>query len=191
LVIPLLPALPVVALAAALAAVSSGVDPELFLTRPDDTSPASRRELIWLAAVDELSSYNAAHVVGFGAYGNHVSGIAKHYDELFNLLATPGLTTLHSAVFQYIFDIGYLGLALFVGMLFVVVKRLGSGVSKGSNWEKASLGVFFFFLLMGVTESVPTIYFAESFFIFILISTSILLRDMDPRDGAPSATTPT
>jgi hypothetical protein len=140
---------------------------QLFL-RPDAGGDdlGSGRALVWSVAAEELLEPKAAHMVGYGFYGHVISGISKYYAALFPYLDNPDFATLHNAALQYVIDAGYIGLLLFFGLLFMTVKRAAlARVPLSAPVVAAGL----FFVLMGLTEAVPTPYMRDAFLVFVML----------------------
>ncbi|HTE39317.1 MAG TPA: hypothetical protein VK629_00720, partial [Steroidobacteraceae bacterium] len=114
------------------------------------------RALVWDVAADELTKPKPIHIVGYGAYGQVVANISRYYDSLFTYLDRPELATLHNAALQYAIDNGYIGTALFFSLIFLLAR----------TWLAPAA---MFLVLMGLTEAVPTIYFRDALFVFLMM----------------------
>jgi hypothetical protein len=74
---------------------------------------------------------------------------------------------MHNAIFQYVIDAGYIGALLFISILYITVRNAARAQTAVSL---AVVGSGLFFIMMGLTEAVPTIYFRDVFFVFVMLS---------------------
>jgi hypothetical protein len=126
----------------------------------------SGRALVWAVTVEELLQLKPEHLVGFGSYGHVTSGISKYYAHLFPYLDRPYFATLHNAAFQYVIDSGYVGALLFFWLLYSIVRH--AALTRASL-SASTAGAGLFLALMGLTEAVPTLYFRDMFFVFLML----------------------
>jgi len=187
-VVPLIPVLMYYALSSILS-TGSPVATDLFVRSTYLADPGSGREIVWFAALDHLIDFNFSHLFGYGLYGQATSGIANFYDELFPLSDSPALITLHNFSLQMIFDVGYVGLGITLLYIFLLMKGLSKKVESKQQFEYFwRLTILVYLLLMGSTEAVPSLYFADVFLIFVIavigISKSAELTRTPKAEGA-------
>ena len=160
----LAPAFSVAAIAVLMGLAGSGTSSPILqdlvylFSRPDVATEdiGAGRALVWDVAADELTKPKPIHIVGYGAYGQVVANISRYYDSLFTYLDRPELATLHNAALQYAIDNGYIGTALFFSLIFLLAR----------TWLAPAA---MFLVLMGLTEAVPTIYFRDALFVFLMM----------------------
>ncbi|MBW4549826.1 MAG: O-antigen ligase family protein [Aphanocapsa sp. GSE-SYN-MK-11-07L] len=155
-----------------------------FLARDRGSEILSGREIIWSAVLKILSEFNSNQLFGYGIYGQVDSGVSQLYSFLFSgRLTSPDIAPPHSLLLQYLLDVGYVGTIVFVLLLFTVSKQLTSSsvlkskyqsefVSEYANnikIENITYALVIYFILAGVTEAMPTVYYADSFLIFTMI----------------------
>jgi hypothetical protein len=131
------------------------------------------RDVIWATALDELAQFKLIHLFGYGLFGNAESGLMGKYDWLFEY-SEDTFRTLHNFGLQYCLDIGYIGLAIFLYVLYAYFKRLPEIKSFGLNshcWYFSTVVLFLIF--QGGTEAIPTIYSQESYFVFFIALFSV------------------
>jgi hypothetical protein len=126
------------------------------------------RDVIWGAAISELSSVNLMHIIGYGLYGNDISGVMDKYSWIF-AYSDSAFRTLHNGALQNVFDVGYLGLFFYFSLQFSYFERLDSleSFSKNLSWLLRALMAYILFL--SGTEAIPTIYFPEGYYVFMVI----------------------
>lgn len=145
-----------------------------FARNTTDLELFGGRYLIWKNAINELTHFSLSHLLGFGAYGQTISGISGNYYNIAKNFASPERLSLHSTLFQYIFDIGYVGLASYIVLIISLFKAL---INKAGKYEKAILGLLFYMLIASLFEVNLTIYFKENFSIFTFLVFSLMYRE--------------
>jgi O-antigen ligase len=138
----------------------------------------SGRDIIWSAIVDVAKDWNPIQVVGYGAYGQVLSGAAKDYSWIFSELGSGSGKSTHNAALQIFIDLGYLGLAIWLiwlsRLIRMIVGQIEFGVGASGGAVRAGylypvlIGVVLI-LLCGLTEVSGTIYYPD-IFSFLLIS---------------------
>jgi O-antigen ligase len=117
---------------------------------------ATGRSKIWSIVVHFLSHPRAEDLIGWGAYGQIKSGVAAQYVYLFRYTEDPEFTSVHSIALQTILDMGYIGLAIFVVFLMVVINSARVSYEKANTPESAALLVALIALsLFGSSEALP------------------------------------
>jgi hypothetical protein len=132
------------------------------------------RQFIWTAAQQQIANAEPLHLIGFGAYGPAQSKFSAAYAWIFNELGQTA-TSVHNTMLQNFFDMGYIGVVVWVWCLFAVVScslRL-SKLSGDRGFLSVVLVTLGFLLLQMQTEVVVTIYGAEIIFFFVILSVSI------------------
>ncbi len=141
------------------------------------TDVLSGRPFIWQQALDQLGDFNWNHLIGYGMFGQTISGVVNEYQHLFKSYLNKDQIPLHSFILQTIFDLGYLGLlvmAVFLVAMVIVFSKKITAFPKISAEYQAAVGFLLYCLLMGSVSGVPSIYAPEIFFLFIMAWVSAL-----------------
>ena len=141
----------------------------VFSRSSSDFITLNGRSQIWTKVISTLLEFSPEQIIGYGIYGQISSGFSKHYPSFFG-----GYNSMHNFMFQYIFDIGYIGLFTFLVIYTLILYQL----FKRNDLVKASQHTYsayliliahlIYLLLSGTTEAILTIYNRESFTLLIL-----------------------
>jgi hypothetical protein len=100
-----------------------------------DIATGNSRAFIYMAANKELSDFKPEHIVGFGEYGPYGIGLTKYYmEDKFGYETKEQKlisSVTHNTALQVIFDIGYLGLVIYLLLLFAVFSQSITLFNKG------------------------------------------------------------
>lgn len=144
-----------------------------FMSRDgSEASNLSARGIIWTLSLQKLSDLDIMDFVGYGLYGQKTAEVSTQFVNFgFGRIADFDLISLHNSYLQMIFDVGYIGFAVFMLVnYFAVVKLVRLWDLSGSHWDYILLCVFFAFLVYGTIEVVMTPYHeAFPFYLFILM----------------------
>lgn len=141
---------------------------------------ASGRSIIWFFAFDELLDYKLIHLIGYGSYGQAISGVSYDYMKMFTLWPNENLEliSLHNAAIQMVFDFGYVGLILFMYLMY----RLLTIAIDSEDYKMNILApVLIFIIFSGMTEATPLLYNADMFIAFVFISMHLSLSNIQPK----------
>lgn len=129
---------------------------------------ASGRENIWLGVMHILAQLDPLHIVGYGAYGQVISGASKEYSWVFGQFGTS-LATAHNASLQVILDMGYLGLAVWVLMIYNLQQAWIGGLKFDSFSGSAQLfgATCICFIVSGFFDVSTTFYQSDTFPLFV------------------------
>jgi len=152
---------------------------------------ASGREVIWGGIFDVAKTFNPIQIVGYGTYGQVVSGATRDYAWIFSETIASTSQSPHNAVLQIFIDLGYVGLFVWLVWLNKIVAGLmscmdasdagQSSVPKSAIYSLA-LG-FLFIVLGGMTESAGTIYFPDVFCYMIILTMWLVRFSVLTADG--------
>lgn len=139
---------------------------------------ASGRENIWVSVLDVFSQFDPVHVVGYGAFGQIVSGASKNYSWLFNQIG-PASTTAHNAALQVLLDIGYLGLVIWLWMIYEMLQRTQYfHRPTRSRFIARLLGVTgLYYIVTGFFDASTNFYQADTFPFFIAFLAVLIASD--------------
>lgn len=139
-----------------------------------DISTGNSRKFIYMAANNELAEFKPIHVVGFGEYGPYGAGITKYYMEAKFGYSTKEQKLLssvtHNTALQVIFDIGYVGLVVY---LLLLVSLFGQTINMFKDGKPEMLIVAYlltYILINGTSGTYFGNYNAFQNYLFIIIS---------------------
>jgi O-antigen ligase len=147
---------------------------ETFSRKGNDLVTATDRTVIWHAVLSFLSHFNVAQIFGYGTNGQISSGANAGYEYLFYGTPNPSVYSTHNFMLQTVLDIGYMGLLVFVVLLFLTMRRLQRMITVDESIPaRALLGVLLYFIFNGATDTSPSIYSPETMYFFFLITTCV------------------
>lgn len=149
----------------------NGASSALLVARgSSDFATANGRQLIWAGVAAELSEFRVTHLFGFGFLGTYRSGVVNAFAGMFSGVFEVTRLTAHNVILQYVLDVGYVGAALFV---LLTASALSAASSVKSDElqpaARAICGGLVFFVFAGTTESCPSMYQRENFFLFLFL----------------------
>jgi O-antigen ligase len=126
-----------------------------FSRNPGDFVTATGRSKIWSIVGQFLSHPHVEDLIGYGAYGQVRSGVSAQYAYLFHI-EHPEFVSAHNIALQTVLDMGYIGLAVFVFFLMVVINSARASNQKTDTPESAALLAALIALsLFGASEALP------------------------------------
>jgi hypothetical protein len=142
---------------------------------PEDLATGNYRSYIWVHCYNDVLHPRPAHVLGFGEHGQMASGVSSKYAYIFVEAPIPELTVTHNAFLQCFFDVGYLGSAAFLLVLFFTIDRAIKMYTGGQKIGLVYLGFFVYFVISGTTESNFGYYNRTYFLVFMIITMSLMV----------------
>jgi hypothetical protein len=145
----------------------------------------SGRGVIWQAGIEQLSTFNWIHLIGYGLSGQTVSGVVDKYNHLFVSYIYTNRVSLHHFGLQTIYDFGYLGLLLAYSLMFLMGITLIRRIRAYPDNQEAFLAFAFllYIILAGSVSTIPAFYARELFVIFIFVWVA---TGMNPRENYAS-----
>lgn len=145
-----------------------------LVTRPGDFAQRlgvlSGRDAVWSAAIDVLKSPHPIHAIGYGALGQYTSGASQDYAWVFLQMSQLSFQSLHNAYLQIIFDIGYIGLGVWLLLWLRLMKVFTEAVQYDRHPETViPLTAATFILLGGILEICGTPAFPDSFGVVLFL----------------------
>jgi hypothetical protein len=151
-----------------------------------DIATLSNRKAIWGYVFDEFSSFNWEHLLGFGSYGNITSGVSTEYTTFFEVsYARPETMTTHNSFLQILIDYGYIGLGLFIWIVFSLFALLRDRVQLEAGFNKNKLVgkkltlVLIYLVVISATEICLTYFSLEVWSLFIFINIYAILSPQE------------
>lgn len=121
-----------------------------------DLATGNSRKFIYQAAANELGDFKPIHLVGYGEYGTYGSGITRYYMKYFgyeNEEQILNSSVAHNTALQVIFDIGYLGLFVYLLLIFSVISCACRLYQTNHQEYLAFLYFVMYTIIIGVTTT--------------------------------------
>ena len=148
-----------------------------------DLSTGNSRLYIYQYSFGYLEDFEPKHLVGFGEYGPYAAGFVWKYLDKFDVGAAKLreadivlLSVSHNAALQVIFDSGYIGLLIFLLILYLGIRDGLWLKQRGIPAGLVFVGFILYYALSGITESTSGRYneMYHLILIFMLISTALI-----------------
>jgi hypothetical protein len=131
----------------------------------------SNRPIIWKIVLGEMSKPKITHLFGYGYRGHVVSKLSDGYSCLFKSYTLSKIAPAHNLWLQGWLDIGYLGVALMLGLAYSLALKLSKLFKNSRDYAFRSMhGVVIYIILIGSLEASLSPDFNELFIYFCLIS---------------------
>lgn len=144
-----------------------------------DIATGNSRAFIYKAANKELGDFKPIHVVGFGEYGPYGAGITKYYMEAkFGYKSKEQKlisSVTHNTALQVIFDIGYIGLLVYMFLLFSIFSQ---SISMFKNGKTALILVCYilgYMVINGTSGTYYGHYNAFQNYLFVILAFFVIL----------------
>lgn len=131
-----------------------------------EVESANARQIIWAYAANELIAFKYIHLVGWGDYGQFGSGASSGWADMLDTFENSQYTSAHNFVLQMIFDIGYIGVGVFLVMFYRMI-NICTKIYK-NNYNKSMLGYFAVLMYMLFAGSLESLYVFKAFFILMI-----------------------
>lgn len=157
---PLLP----VTLLALLTTIATSDLASAISRQQGDIASATGRAFIWSAAAGRLVlAPNTMDAIGYGQYGAKGAGVSSSWASAFrDFEDDPTLTSTHNLSLQLIYDSGYLGLAVALGVLWWTLGALELAYRTHGLGSAVLLATALcYVILAGTTEATISILFPE------------------------------
>ena len=137
-----------------------------------DIASGSERATIWYYCWQELSDFKLIHLIGFGDYGHYGAGVSQQYAFVFGPDGSDAMVT-HNAFYQAFFDVGYLGVAVYLAVLYKVAHSAVFLYYQGVAAARLYLGFITYYILSGSFESTFNNYNKLYNLIFLLLCVAV------------------
>lgn len=131
----------------------------------NDIMTGNGRLYIWTQCLNVISDVQAEHFIGYGQVGHIASGADKLWSYIF-----PGKFA-HNFFFQVFFDVGYIGIILFLCLFYIVLNSSIDLYKKGYKQAVVFISFMIYFILSGTFEcgfGVYNRFYTDLFIVFIL-----------------------
>ncbi len=116
----------------------------------------SGRTYIWAECIKEINKFKMQHFVGWGEHGQSTAGVSKNYTQWFGEEEYEygyDLIVTHNFFFQVFFDIGYLGVLMFMISSLAVMNGAIFLYQRGYYAALVFVGISLYYVLSGILES--------------------------------------
>jgi O-antigen ligase len=132
-----------------------------------------------MAANNELADFKPIHMIGYGEYGPYGAGLTKQYMEEKFLMETEQEKLLssitHNTALQVIFDIGYIGLAIYLLLLSTLFSQIYILYKKNKTAVLTISYLMLYIVLMGTSETFYGNYAPFRNYLFIIITSFVFI----------------
>lgn len=154
----------------------SAIDLEA-LTRDGGGTIFTGREFMWGLTLLEIFEFKFMHLYGYGAWGQHPSGIWEHYKIFFEHLDSNEFISLHNTYFQLFIDQGYFSLIV----LLIIFWSIFSAVDLPNKVDNlrlpdSSLAILIFLIIYGLIDLTFSFYLFWNAVLFASLSSVVLLN---------------
>ncbi|MEM6807206.1 MAG: O-antigen ligase family protein, partial [Bacteroidota bacterium] len=121
----------------------------------DNVATMSARTIIWEECMKEVTKPKPIHLVGWGEHGESPAGVAARYGPLFGSVYPEGYTLIvtHNLFFQLFFDVGYIGMFIFLGALLLAMNNGLFLYKRGYRIGLVYVALILYYVLSGILES--------------------------------------
>lgn len=153
-------------------AANSAVGSEIARGK-NDLATGNSRKFIYMAANRELADFKPLHMVGYGEYGIYGAGLTKYYMSNFGYTSKESRlisSVAHNTSLQAIFDIGYIGLIIYLLLLFTFFSQSQTLFEKGYLHFMLATYFLLYLIITGVSETRFGNYSPFQNFLFIIVA---------------------
>jgi len=155
--------------------------------RGNNTDTFSNRDIIWRVVIKFFADFSPEHIIGYGIWGQYVTGINKYYESFVFSSSINTYYSLHSTILQNLIDTGYLGIFVYISLTFVVLKSsktifFETMCRKSDDPQSdfyifssgANFGILFYLIMVGSSDALITMERLFSINIYLVLSMSSL-----------------
>ena len=155
-----------------------------------DIATGNSRKFIYMAANKELADFKPIHMIGFGEYGPYAAGLTKYYltEKFFKESEKEKLisSVTHNTGLQVIFDIGYIGLTIYLLLLSTLFNQLNKMNNQGQASILPLAYLITYIIILGTSETYfgnyttihNYLFFSLTFFIVISYNNHLYKRQL-------------
>lgn len=148
-----------------------------FSRNATDLFTLNGRVFIWVFAFEEFNNFNLFHLFGFGYFGHVTSGASLKWAFLFVSYNVSDNVHPHNSILSMIFDIGYLGLATIIFIIWKVSAKLRQFWNQNVKHALTFYALLLYFIFISITESFIGFYYLNAF--PLIISLFLFVLGMD------------
>jgi hypothetical protein len=138
-----------------------------------ELATGNSRGFIYSTANNELADFKPIHLIGYGEYGIYGAGLTKHYIHHFGEMDVKKklkISVAHNSAVQAIFDVGYLGLFIFLILLYTIFHYTQRFYKEGYRYNILFSYFLVYHIFIGITETNFGKYWKFPFFMFIYMA---------------------
>jgi hypothetical protein len=158
---------------------STSIASSISRNNNNDIATGNSRKFIYMAANRELADFKPIHMIGFGEYGPYAAGLTKYYmaDKFYKESKKETLisSVTHNTALQVIFDIGYIGLAIYLLFLFTLFSQLGKMSKAGQTSILPLAYIMTYIMILGTSETYFGNYTLIHNYLFFLLTFFIVI----------------
>ncbi len=135
-----------------------------------DWASGNTRFMIWAYSFKEFLSFKLIHLVGFGEYGHYGSGVSSQWAASSSRYVNAEIAlSPHNTMLSILFDYGYLGLLVYISLLWQSFNRLAFIFRYDNDTPLILLGFLIYNVIAGITESLGSTYVFNYIILFIMV----------------------
>ncbi|MDI9880067.1 O-antigen ligase family protein [Flectobacillus longus] len=130
------------------------------------------RFTIWAISLKVFAAFDIYHLIGYGEFGHYGSNASKQWASIFTSWTNNNLITTHNSVFSILFDMGYIGLIIFIKLNFEITSKVRKYFPVLREVAFIVGGIVLFCSIVGSTESLIGFYFPNflMYFFFVIVA---------------------
>ncbi|MFT4155390.1 O-antigen ligase family protein [Parafilimonas sp.] len=141
--------------------------------KSSDLATGNDRTLKWTLSFIEFYQVKFQHVFGWGMFGHYASGVSKFWSINSDRDTAEISLTPHSTLFSILFDYGYVGLLLYITVLWQTMHKIRKIWQYDRTVALPLLAFFIYNIISGITESLCGTYSMDYLFLLIIYLTVI------------------
>ena len=145
-----------------------------FISRNQyELETGNSRFIIWAITLSEIMEFKWIHLIGYGQFGAFGSGRSYEWANFFTKFPNPYLTSAHNTYFNLFYDVGYVGIVLYLLISLYIFNKL-SLFKRNKILSNQLISFFVFFGLIGISDSTIGFHSTIHFLIFCIPSIILL-----------------
>jgi len=141
----------------------------------NDLESGNSRAIIWTYCNVEVMDPKPKHFVGYGESGHSGAGVSKKYAFIFGDRYDNDNIITHNSMYQTFFDIGYVGIIIYLIVLYNLIADAIFLYKKGYKIVIIFAACFVYYNLSGITGSYFGYYNKMYFNLFMIFTLTLFL----------------
>ncbi|HVX49982.1 MAG TPA: O-antigen ligase family protein [Chitinophagaceae bacterium] len=134
-----------------------------------DIESGNSRFLIWAICAAQFLAFKPMDIIGYGEFGHLGSGASKLWAYLFGSYNDAELTNPHNTMFSLIFDYGYIGLLVYICIVWQCLGRLRLIWQHNRPMAFCLFSFMLYALVAGISEALGGMYEFNFMLVFYMI----------------------
>ena len=156
------------------------------LSRSPDVDFSSNRAQLWLIGAGQVDVGSFEFFFGQGFRGVYGQGVLREISAVLGEDSSVRFVTMHNALIELFFDIGVIGLLVFIVMYIKMISWIEDCAAAKCQVVKALTGLFWVLLVTGLLESSPTIHHDTFLFWLLAAGVAVYMRKHEVVRGESS-----